>query len=96
MTEETTSGVRMEGLTLPVSDLERSLAFYRDLLGFDVEVRSDRFALLRIGGGTLGLLRAKAPGPAGPRLLGLEPRSYESMRPGLFAGAGVTRNTESG
>jgi catechol 2,3-dioxygenase-like lactoylglutathione lyase family enzyme len=68
MTEETTNGVRLEGLTLPVSDLERSLAFYRDLLGFGVEYRNgSTIALLRIGWGTLGLLHAEAPGPAGPR-----------------------------
>lgn len=67
MAEETTNGVRMEGLTLPVSDLERSLEFYRDLLGLAVEYRKGSFAQLRIGGGALGLIRAEAPGPVGPR-----------------------------
>lgn len=67
--EETKNILRMEGMTLPVSDLERSLAFYRGLLGFDVEYRSgDKVALLRIGEGTLGLLRAEAPVPAGQRV----------------------------
>ena len=66
--EETTNSVRMEGLTLPVSDLERSLAFYRNLLGFEVEYRNgSTIALLRIGEGTLGLLHAKVPGPTEQR-----------------------------
>lgn len=49
MTEETTNSVRMEGLTLPVSELERSLAFYGNLLGFEVEYRKGSFAVLRVG-----------------------------------------------
>lgn len=67
MTDETTNAIRLEGLTLPVADLARSLAFYRDLLGFAVTYESPAFALVRIGDGSLGLLRAAAPGPAGPR-----------------------------
>lgn len=48
--------IRFEGLSLPVTDLDRSIAFYESL-GFATEARSDRFALLRLGGGTVGLLR---------------------------------------
>jgi catechol 2,3-dioxygenase-like lactoylglutathione lyase family enzyme len=44
-----------EGLSLPVSDLDRSVRFYRSL-GFANEIRTDRFALMRFGTGTLGLL----------------------------------------
>jgi catechol 2,3-dioxygenase-like lactoylglutathione lyase family enzyme len=48
--------IRFEGLTLPVSDVARSNEFYR-LLGFEIEVSSPIFALLRLGEGTLGLLK---------------------------------------
>lgn len=47
--------VRFEGLSLPVSDLDRSVAFYT-ALGFVSEIRAERFVLLRQGAGTLGLL----------------------------------------
>ncbi len=52
--------IRFEGLSLPVSDVGRSVAFYQQL-GFQVEQSSPVFALLRLGEGTLGLLRAKLP-----------------------------------
>jgi catechol 2,3-dioxygenase-like lactoylglutathione lyase family enzyme len=61
--------VRMEGLTLPVKDVRRSIAFYGTKLGFAVEMRAlPHFALIRVGGprgGTIGLLamaQAAAPG----------------------------------
>ena len=50
--------IRFEGLSLPVSDVSRSVAFYQQL-GFQVEQSSPVFALLRLGEGTLGLLKAK-------------------------------------
>jgi catechol 2,3-dioxygenase-like lactoylglutathione lyase family enzyme len=63
------STIRMEGLTLPVKDLRRSIAFYEKKLGFAVEMRAlPDFALIRVGGprgGTIGLLAMKhaaAPG----------------------------------
>ena len=40
---------------LQVADLERSLAFYRDRLGFAVEYEFDGFAQLAVEGGKLGL-----------------------------------------
>ena len=43
-----------EGLSLPVSDIERSVAFYQ-LFGFQIEYYGSQFALLRLGEGTLGL-----------------------------------------
>ncbi|MEU7786576.1 VOC family protein [Amycolatopsis sp. NPDC049159] len=43
------------GMSLPVASLDRSLPFYESL-GFTTEVRNGRFALLRLGAGTLGLL----------------------------------------
>ena len=53
--------IRFEGLTLPVSDVARSIEFYR-LLGFKVEVSHPIFALLRLGEGTLGLLKQDLSG----------------------------------
>ncbi|MGA2707867.1 MAG: VOC family protein [Steroidobacteraceae bacterium] len=52
--------VRMEGLTLTVADVKRSIDYYTNQLGFLLEWdAAPQFALLRIGGpdgGTLGLL----------------------------------------
>jgi catechol 2,3-dioxygenase-like lactoylglutathione lyase family enzyme len=47
---------RLEGLSLPVSDIARSIAFYQHF-GFQVEYYGSQFALLRLGEGTLGLLK---------------------------------------
>ncbi|GAA5118253.1 VOC family protein [Pseudonocardia adelaidensis] len=44
-----------EGSSIPVSDLDRSVRFYLSL-GFETEIRTGRFALMRLGTGTLGLL----------------------------------------
>lgn len=52
----------LAGLTLHVSDLERSLEFYKRLPGARVVVhRPDEYAMLRIGHGRLGLLQAQLP-----------------------------------
>ena len=52
-----TESIRFEGFSLPVSDLERFVAFYRQF-GFEVLIQNDqpRFALLGLGEGTIGLL----------------------------------------
>lgn len=48
----------LEGLTLHVSDLERSLSFYSRIPGAEVVVhRPGQFALISIGKGRLGLLQ---------------------------------------
>lgn len=47
--------VWFEGLSLPVSDLERSIRFYESV-GFVAEIRAGGFCLLRHGSGTLGLI----------------------------------------
>ena len=52
-----TTPFRFEGFSIPVSDVAASVAFYRSL-GFAVEQQHDVFALLRLGTGTIGLLRA--------------------------------------
>jgi len=52
--------VRLEGLTLRVADVWRSIEFYCNKLGFAVEInKSPQFAMIRVGGptgGTIGLL----------------------------------------
>ena len=50
--------IRVEGLSLPVSDVARSVAFYQQF-GFQVEQYGPQFALLRLGEGTLGLLKSE-------------------------------------
>ena len=55
--------VSPEGVTLHVTDLERSLAFYLKIPGAVlVHQRPGRFALLRIGLGRLSLLQMGKPG----------------------------------
>jgi hypothetical protein len=53
-----TEKIRLEGLTLTVQSIERSIEFYGGKLGLVVEVNaSPAFALIRVaGGGTIGLL----------------------------------------
>jgi catechol 2,3-dioxygenase-like lactoylglutathione lyase family enzyme len=52
--------IRLEGLTLAVADVKRSIEFYRDQLGLAVVVdKAPRFGMIRVGGkngGTIGLL----------------------------------------
>lgn len=63
-TDNTTSGqVWLDGVTLQVDDVERSLAFYRRIPGAVLEHhRPGEFALLRLGEARLGLLAFGAPG----------------------------------
>jgi catechol 2,3-dioxygenase-like lactoylglutathione lyase family enzyme len=50
-------GMRLEGLTLTVDDVERSLQFYHGKLGLEVALRSlPAFALVKLGSGSIGLL----------------------------------------
>ncbi|HEX6478472.1 MAG TPA: VOC family protein [Ktedonobacteraceae bacterium] len=56
--EETPGQLSLEGMTLRVQNLERSLEFYTKLPGVQVIVhREGNFAMLRIGAGRLGLLQ---------------------------------------
>jgi catechol 2,3-dioxygenase-like lactoylglutathione lyase family enzyme len=52
--------VRLEGLTLRVENVQRSIEFYGRRLGFTVEInKAPDFAMIRVGGpngGTIGLL----------------------------------------
>jgi metallothiol transferase len=58
-------------LTLRVADLERSIAFYRDLLGFALRWRSDISAYLEGGGHWLSLLERRV-GPAAEETAGMD------------------------
>jgi len=55
---------------LPVADLDRSIAFYRDVLGFEVAARMDDvgFALMKGGGAELALSAGASPQPGGAYL----------------------------
>jgi len=58
--------VHLDGLTLAVTSVKRSMRFYREKLGFKVVVdASPDFALVRVGGangGTIGLLALEHAG----------------------------------
>ena len=79
---ETDYGIKPEGYRLPeqahigavilqVSDIERSLAFYRDFLGFSEIAREASEIKLGVDGRPLVVLRSGAHGPLRERRLGL-------------------------
>lgn len=58
------ANMRLEGFSLPVEDVSRSLKFYGERLGFRVEVdAAPNFGMIRVGNsrtsGTIGLLSTK-------------------------------------
>src|SRR5258705_6357628 len=63
--------VRLEGLTLSVADVWRSIEFYGNKLGFTVEInKAPHFAMIRVGGpkgGTIGLLVHDSADPFGSK-----------------------------
>ena len=63
--------VRLEGLTLRVADVSRSIKFYRNMLGLTVEIdKAPQFAMIRVGGptgGTIGLLVHDSSDPSGSK-----------------------------
>ncbi len=62
-----TETMRFEGISLPVSDVGRSVAFYEQF-GFAVAGQNQNFAMLRLGEGTIGLLKMDlSQWPRGPR-----------------------------
>jgi catechol 2,3-dioxygenase-like lactoylglutathione lyase family enzyme len=60
--------VRLEGVTLRVESVQRSIEFYGGKLGFAVEIdKAPHFAMIRVGGpqgGTIGLLPFDADDPS--------------------------------
>jgi catechol 2,3-dioxygenase-like lactoylglutathione lyase family enzyme len=77
--------VRLEGLTLRVESVRRSIEFYRDGLGFAVEIdKAPHFAMIRVGGpagGTIGLLP-------------MDPADQRSSSPGQRAGIHIELTTD--
>ena len=67
--EQSRIEVRLEGLTLRVADVARSIDFYGNKLGFTVEIdKAPQFAMIRVGGaggGTIGLLAHDSADPLG-------------------------------
>lgn len=63
------SAIRMEGLTLAVTDVKRSVAFYKKMLGLKIEIDSaPDFALVRVGAGaSIGLLANRHAVPKGTK-----------------------------
>ena len=63
--------VRLEGLTLRVEDVERSIDFYGAKLGFSVEInKAPQFAMIRVGGPTgetIGLIAHDFTDPLGSK-----------------------------
>ncbi len=51
-----TETIRFEGISLPVSNVERSIAFYQQF-GFELQIQNVNFALLQLGEGSIGLLK---------------------------------------
>ena len=67
------SVIGLRGVTLAVSDVERSVAFYQDLFGLSVQKRNDQSTLLPFNDRSLGnfgghFLTITEAGPAGPRI----------------------------
>src|SRR5437660_4129017 len=64
--------VRLEGLTLRVESVKRSIEFYGAKLGFAVEIdKAPQFAMIRVGGpggGTIGLLPIDPADPPATRM----------------------------
>jgi catechol 2,3-dioxygenase-like lactoylglutathione lyase family enzyme len=71
--------VRLEGLTLRVADVRRSIEFYGNKLGFTVEInKAPQFAMIRVGrptGGTIGLLVHDSSDPLGSNSATLRERA---------------------
>jgi catechol 2,3-dioxygenase-like lactoylglutathione lyase family enzyme len=56
-------GVRLEGLTLHVADLQRSVEFYSRIPGAEKVMQfGTKFAMFKFGDGRLGLIQAEKPG----------------------------------
>ena len=91
-----TEPIRFEGISLPVSDVERSVAFYQQF-GFELQVRYGNFALLRLGEGTIGLLKmdlSKWPSaPRGAIHIELSTENLDTLFEQLQAEAGAFRQS---
>jgi catechol 2,3-dioxygenase-like lactoylglutathione lyase family enzyme len=81
-----TNNLRSGGLivTIPVADLTRALAFYRDVLGFEHLRTSDAGSLLRAGDGRVLLYQSSATAPS-HTLAGFEVEQLEPVIESLTA-----------
>jgi catechol-2,3-dioxygenase len=72
---------RLQHLVLWVADVERSVRFYRDVLGFEVAHRSPNVAFLRIAGGgddhNLGLFQQPGLRPPDERVARMYHAAWE-------------------
>jgi catechol 2,3-dioxygenase-like lactoylglutathione lyase family enzyme len=85
--------VGLQQITLAVSDIERSLAFYQELFGVSVQARHEKSVLLRLGTGPHFLALMEA-GPAAPRIdhFGMAVESFDPDRVvETLEGHGITR-----
>jgi uncharacterized glyoxalase superfamily protein PhnB len=67
---------RIDAVTLAVADLEGSTTFYRDVMGFELESRSEAVSVFALGGAQLALIDRRElldetgiddfPAPPGP------------------------------
>jgi len=95
--------VGLQQITLAVSDIERSLAFYQELFGVSVQARHERSVLLRLGAGPHFLALTEA-GSAAPRIdhfgLGVEgfdvDRVLETLEGHGIAGGGSSGGLSGG
>jgi catechol 2,3-dioxygenase-like lactoylglutathione lyase family enzyme len=71
--------VRLEGLTLRVANVKRSMEFYGEKCGFVVEInKAPHFVMIRVGGptgGTIGLLAHDDANPSGSASMTTEQRA---------------------
>jgi catechol 2,3-dioxygenase-like lactoylglutathione lyase family enzyme len=76
------SVLRIDHVVLRVKDIERSIAFYRDVLGCGIEKRRDDLGLvhLRVGSSLIDLVTPDGPlGKQGDALAGTEGRNVDHI-----------------
>lgn len=88
---------------LPVADVKRSVAFYRDVLGFEVKLQHDGSAEARLGPAQISLSRmeatagaspSKSSRPAGAAVVFLQTEDVLAMHVALRARGGSTSDIE--
>ena len=90
--------VGLQQITLAVSDIERSLAFYQELFGVSVQARHERSVLLRLGTGPHFLALTEA-GSATPRIdhFGMGVAGFDVAQVlEILEGHGITEGGSSG
>lgn len=82
MTQSSTppSPAGLDHLSIPVADLDRALAFYRDVMGMTLAWRESDMVLVRARGTDLALNRSAGPRAAAPGLhFGFKARGIEEV-----------------